>query len=409
MFKPTKSAFTLVELLVVIAIIGLLASLSVISLSTARAKARDVKRIADAKQISTALEMFFNDAGHYPDANDWNSGSLSYNGQTYLSVIPTTPNPPDGNCNSSNNSFSYTQTESGASYTLSFCTGGNTGSLSSGIINVTPAGLANASESNSGWACGDVLVDYRDSQSYNTVLIGSQCWMAQNLNIGTYIGNGSSTPGFDGTIGTDDDCTELPQYVNIWSCQGYTGIQKYCYDNNTSNCTTYGGMYEWAETVKLPSDCNYATVTDNGNDSYTVHCPSSGDQIITATQQGICPNGWHIPNDSEWHTLEYSLSDDPTNNCDVEHVTGNCEDAGSKLKSASWNGNNSSGFSALPAGIRVMNSGMFLELGDYTHFWSSAPLDINVAHDYSVRTLDSGITRYQGTRSAGLSVRCIQN
>jgi len=71
MFKLNKSqskkAFTLVELLVVIAIIGILATLSVIALNTARAKARDAKRVADVKQVTTALEMFFNDNGRYPD------------------------------------------------------------------------------------------------------------------------------------------------------------------------------------------------------------------------------------------------------------------------------------------------------------------------------------------------------
>jgi len=141
--KSNKSAFTLIELLVVIAIIGLLASLSVISLSSARSKARDVKRAADVKQVSTALEMFFNDAGRYPTSTDFVDGTLVFNGTTYMSVVPLAPNPPDGACDSSTNAFSYTQTEGGASYTLSFCTGGNINQLAAGPKCVTPGGIMN--------------------------------------------------------------------------------------------------------------------------------------------------------------------------------------------------------------------------------------------------------------------------
>jgi len=146
MFQLKKSvvgsAFTLVELLVVIAIIGLLASISIITLQGARAKARDARRIADAKQITTALEMFFNDAGRYPSDMEWGAGSLSFGSSTYLNTIPSAANPPDGTCDSGANQFSYTQTEAGASYTLTFCTGGNINSLPAGNLCASPGGIA---------------------------------------------------------------------------------------------------------------------------------------------------------------------------------------------------------------------------------------------------------------------------
>ncbi|OIO06909.1 hypothetical protein AUJ35_03135 [Candidatus Falkowbacteria bacterium CG1_02_41_21] len=69
-YMNSKKAFTLIELLVVIAIIGILATVSIISLSNARAKSRDAKRAGDMKQVQTALELFFNDNNRYPTATE---------------------------------------------------------------------------------------------------------------------------------------------------------------------------------------------------------------------------------------------------------------------------------------------------------------------------------------------------
>ncbi len=71
-----KKAFTLIELLVVIAIIGILATISVITLSNARSKSRDAKRAGDIKQVQTALELFFNDQNRYPTAEEWATGQI---------------------------------------------------------------------------------------------------------------------------------------------------------------------------------------------------------------------------------------------------------------------------------------------------------------------------------------------
>lgn len=93
-----KSAFTLIELLVVIAIIGLLTTIAVIALNNARAKSRDAERVADAKQIQTALELFFNDNGRYPTKDEFAAGdiySTSTDGTTtYMTHIPAAANPP---------------------------------------------------------------------------------------------------------------------------------------------------------------------------------------------------------------------------------------------------------------------------------------------------------------------------
>jgi hypothetical protein len=98
------------------------------------------------------------------------------------------------------------------------------------------------------WNCGDTIVDGRDSKIYNTVLIGTQCWFAQNLNIGIQV---------NGAVNQTNNAT----------------IEKYCYSDNDANCLVYGGLYQWDE---------YMNYTSSSNSN------SSG-------RQGICPIGWHVP------------------------------------------------------------------------------------------------------------------
>ncbi len=99
------------------------------------------------------------------------------------------------------------------------------------------------------FTCGNPLLDSRDGTYYNTIEIGGQCWMAENLNIGTMI-QGTVNPSNNGTI------------------------EKYCYANQY--CDTYGGFYQWNEMM---------------------------DYSYTEGAQGICPEGWHIPTDAEWTSL----------------------------------------------------------------------------------------------------------
>lgn len=130
-----KKAFTLIELLVVIAIIGLLATLSVLALNNARAKSRDAKRVADIKQIQTALELYFNDKQSYPTSSELTASnsisSTSTNGtSTYMQVIPTSPTPNvSGVTGCGGAAYTYTQRDGGASYTLNYCLEGNVGAI----------------------------------------------------------------------------------------------------------------------------------------------------------------------------------------------------------------------------------------------------------------------------------------
>ena len=129
-----RSGFTLIELLVVISIIGLLASVVLISLNSARQKSRDAKRIADVKQLATALELYFNDYGGYPPTS-------SVLAPGYVGQIPTAPTPVDGTCSVASNTYTYTQLGSGASYTYRFCLGATTGGFTAGGKTLSPAGI----------------------------------------------------------------------------------------------------------------------------------------------------------------------------------------------------------------------------------------------------------------------------
>lgn len=143
-----KKGFTLIELLVVIAIIGLLSTLSILALNSARARARDAKRISDIKQVQTALEMYYNDNAQYPATADVTfdgASSLATNSIIYMAKLPAAPIPPDGTCTTSNNPYTYTATtlggSSAGSYTLTYCLGSATGGLSAGVATATPAGI----------------------------------------------------------------------------------------------------------------------------------------------------------------------------------------------------------------------------------------------------------------------------
>jgi uncharacterized protein (TIGR02145 family) len=99
--------------------------------------------------------------------------------------------------------------------------------------------------------CNGTLTDVRDNQQYPTVQIGTQCWMAANLNFGNVIPSSSMQR---------DNCI----------------MEKYCFNDNPVNCSTDGGFYQWDELVQFSS---------------------------LAGGQGLCPPGWHVPTENDWNTL----------------------------------------------------------------------------------------------------------
>jgi len=143
-----KKGFTLIELLVVIAIIGLLSTLAVVALGSARQKARDSKRLSDLKQVQTALEMYYTDQNAYPSAATavtlgdtdhacLNSSGFAATGCTtpYMGLVPVDP--------TATQSYSYTSAD-GTTYSISATLEGVAGGLNAGGITVSPSGIANS-------------------------------------------------------------------------------------------------------------------------------------------------------------------------------------------------------------------------------------------------------------------------
>jgi prepilin-type N-terminal cleavage/methylation domain-containing protein len=133
--KNRYLGFTLIELLVVIAIIGILASVVLVSLGSARAKARDANRIAAVRQMQSALELFYNDCGTYPSGltiggDTCADATISVDLGTYLPQIPQ--NPIAGPCTSA--TYGYTASSPYSTYTINFCSEGPI------LPNITAAG-----------------------------------------------------------------------------------------------------------------------------------------------------------------------------------------------------------------------------------------------------------------------------
>ncbi len=152
MRNKNEKGFTLIELLVVIAIIGLLASVVLLALNSARAKSRDAKRLADVRQLASALELYFNDINGYPTAA---AAALPTAGigspnivPNYIGLIPNAPTPADGTCASTAtqgaNNYYWLDNRSGnlvATYAVTFCLGAVTGGYSQGTHTLTQAGI----------------------------------------------------------------------------------------------------------------------------------------------------------------------------------------------------------------------------------------------------------------------------
>jgi uncharacterized protein (TIGR02145 family) len=212
------------------------------------------------------------------------------------------------------------------------------------------------------WSCGDNLTDSRDGKSYETVQIGTQCWMKENLNVGTRIDGGSDQAN-NGTI------------------------EKYCYNNDPELCSEYGGLYQWDEMVQ------YSIGSGNS---------SSWNPATTVTVQGICLSGWHIPSYDEWGTLNTFL--------------GGSMVAGGKLKDTTYvhwampnmGASNLSGFTALPGGART-DGGNFIYMSGRGIFWASTQYSDDSGYIFYLLYNDDDFHYGYEPETSGISVRCLKD
>lgn len=221
--------------------------------------------------------------------------------------------------------------------------------------------------------------DY-DGNKYTIIKIGLQWWMSENLKT-THFADGTEIPRIENNAEWDNlDITD----------------KAYCYyENSPASGGTYGALYTWSAAM------NGAGSTD-GNPSYV---------------QGACPEGWHLPSDSEWIELEMFLG---MTWAEAFALGWRGEDEGNMLKTTSgWdmngNGTNSSGFTALPGGYRVDN--LFTDLGKTTAYWSTTEYINNHSYAFnrSLSYLHSGIGWFSAShfyghpKYFGLAVRCLKD
>ena len=213
------------------------------------------------------------------------------------------------------------------------------------------------------------LTDDRDGQTYKTVKIGEQWWMAENLNY-AYTG----VPFKDGDFTSDST--------------------SWCYDNDAANCAKYGRLYTWAAAMD-----SVGTWSTNG-----MGCGYYRECSPTNPVRGICPEGWHLPDATEWNALFTAVGGKATAGIMLKSMRGwNDKDDGT-----SGNGSDAYSFSALPAGNRDYY-GVFYGEGYEALFWSSTE---NYSNDAYYMYLNYGYDCARlniDYKDLGFSVRCLKD
>lgn len=194
-----------------------------------------------------------------------------------------------------------------------------------------------------------------DGNVYNTVTIGTQVWMKENLKVIKYRNGdsiGTTTPA---TLDTQGEISSKYQWV---------------YDGNEANATTYGRLYTWN------------TAIDN---------------------RGLCPTGWHIPSKVEWNTLTDYLGG-------FNVAGGHLKEVGTThWQSPNTGADNSSGFTALPGGYRG-SRGEFIWRGEVAYIWTSTENGAEEANGYQIGYAGVGGNTYSRFgKGHGLTVRCIRD
>ncbi len=231
------------------------------------------------------------------------------------------------------------------------------------------------------WKCIDGRIameftDKRDKQTYAAVKIGEQIWMAENLNF-AYPKLARSE--------SETDSTESAALDSI----------SFCYNNDPANCEKYGRLYTWAAAMD-----SVAVLGDSAGFGcgYRVDCSP------TYPVRGICPEGWHMPDTTEWFALKNF----------IEKQLGDTALVGYALKSTSeWIsngiGSDTFGFKGLPAGYLNVKNLKFSSFQREAYFWSSVAWDdeegVNMSLEYDYPAFDD----WRDFKYAAYSVRCVKD
>ena len=205
-----------------------------------------------------------------------------------------------------------------------------------------------------------------DGNTYRTIQIGNQVWMAENLKT-THYADGRSIP-----LVTDN---------TAWGNLGDNGTDDaYSFYNNDAN-SQFGALYTWAAAM--------------GDDAVSSSSNPSG-------LQGACPDDWHLPSDAEWAELVNFIAAD-----------GYSGHEGTALKSTSgWNsdgnGTDIYGFNGLPGGYRHSDAS-FYGAGDYGNWWSSTEYNTDSTYCRSLHSIYHDLYQYKRNKSNGFSIRCVKD
>lgn len=202
---------------------------------------------------------------------------------------------------------------------------------------------------------GPTVTDF-DGNLYHTLTIGTQTWLKENLKV-THFNKGEAIP-------------------NITDGIEWGSLTKgaYCdYDKNPANSETYGRLYNWH---------------------------AAGDS------RNPCPEGWHVPSDSEWQTLMDYLGGEAVAGGKMK-ATGTLGQGNGLWEDPNAEATNESGFTALPAGIRSTN-GSFSLLSTNTYFWSSTA-NLASAWDRELSHKYGNVDRNSREQTSGYSIRCIKD
>lgn len=207
-------------------------------------------------------------------------------------------------------------------------------------------------------SCNDNTTD-PNTPNIGFVQIGTQKWMAKNLDI---------------TIYRNGDPIRYASSDAEWVDAGNKGEGAYCiFQNKTANATTYGLIYNW----------------------FAVNDP-----------RGLAPQGWHVPTDEEWTSLETYLGGIGAGG--KLKATGTREAGGSLWSSPNTGATNETGFNALPGGFRA-EIGTWYSIYTHSYFWTSTSFNTGLSWYRWLINTDSKITRNSRNPNIGCYVRCVKD